>query len=284
MKAFPLPRTPSPSLTRTIKENNRPQGASGQIGPLPLGEPSTQPILRLRKGWGSGRGKLKGLSPLGFPLPDLPRAPLPGLLLPIFAALSLCAWLLPLWAAGVILAGALAAGLRLGILKRSQRGKLKAYAFFLLFWGLSAFLLQSSVGGLYWQAAAANAGALALRLSALAALTLDLNLLLTPFALAEVTARYLRPLVGETRAERAALSLAVMLRLIPQVWHCLQALQNTRKLRCAGLPVITQLRLMTETALRSLLRLAWQQSLALAARDIHLGGECPPCAPQGQRE
>ena len=233
-------------------------------------------IPGFRKGWGSGRGNLKGLSPLRFPRPDL--------LLPAFAALSLCAWLLPLWATGVILAFALATGLRLGLLKRSQRGKLKVYGFFLIFWALSAFLLQWSAGGLSWQAAAANAGALTLRLSALAALTLDLNLLLTPFALAEVTVRYLRPILGEARAERAALSLAVMLRLIPQVWHCLQALQNTRKLRCAELPAITQLRLVTETALRSLLRLAWQQSLALAARDIHLAGETLPGGPTRQKE
>ena len=162
------------------------------------------------------------------------------------------------------------AGLRLGVLARAQRGKLKTYAIFIFFWAASTFLLQWLAGDFAWRTAARNAGDLALRLAALAALTLDLSLLLTPFALAGVLARALRPVLGETRANNAGLALAVMLRLIPQAGHCLAGLQQTRKLRCRGLPLSRQLSLLSAAALRHLSRLAWRQSLALAARDIHL--------------
>lgn len=187
-----------------------------------------------------------------------------------FMALSLAAWLSPLWAAGIILAGAASAGSRLGVLARTERGKLKTYAIFIFFWASSAFLLQWLAGNLAWWVAANNAGDLALRLAALAALTLDLSLLLTPFDLARVLARALRPILGETRANNAGLALAVMLRLIPQAGHCLVGLGQTRKLRCRGLPISRQLSLLAGAALRHLSRLAWQQSLALASRDIHL--------------
>lgn len=194
----------------------------------------------------------------------------PARLVLTFAALSLAAWLSPLWATGAILAGAAMAGLRLGVLARAQRGKLKTYAIFIFFWAASTFLLQWLAGDFAWRTAARNAGDLALRLAALAALTLDLSLLLTPFALAGVLARALRPVLGETRANNAGLALAVMLRLIPQAGHCLAGLQQTRKLRCRGLPLSRQLSLLSAAALRHLSRLAWRQSLALAARDIHL--------------
>ena len=194
----------------------------------------------------------------------------PSRLVLAFMALSLIAWLAPLWAAGAILAGAMAAGLCLGALARAERGKLKTYALFIFFWSASTFLLQWLTGSFAWQAAARNAGDLALRLAALAALTLDLGLLLTPFDLARVLARALRPVLGETRANNAGLALAVMLRLIPQAGHCLSGLQQTRKLRCRNLPLFRQPGLLAGAALRHLSRLAWQQSLALAARDIHL--------------
>ena len=191
----------------------------------------------------------------------------PARLVLAFMALSLAAWLLPLWAAGVILAGAAMAGLSMGALARTERGKLKTYAIFIFFWAASTFLLQWLTGGLAWAAAARNAGDLALRLAALAALTLDLGLLLTPFVLAEVLTRALRPVLGEARANNAGLALAVMLRLIPQTGHCLAGLQQTRKLRCRGLPLSRQLSLLSAAALRHLSRLAWQQSLALASRE-----------------
>ena len=194
----------------------------------------------------------------------------PPRLVLLFTALSLAAWLLPLWVAGAILAVALAAGLRLGLLQRAQRGKLKAYGFFLLFWGLSTLLLQWAAADLPLSRAAANAADLILRLAALAGLTLDLSLLLTPFALAKTLAAMLAPALGQTRAHNAALALAVMLRLIPQAGHCLHALQHTRQMRCRHLPLSRQLSLMTGAALRHLSFLAWRQSLALAARNIHL--------------
>ena len=215
---------------------------------------------------------------------DLPRHVTPTRLALLFAALSLCAWLLPLWAAGVLLTGSLALGAKLGLFERSQRTRLRAYTLFLLFWGFSTFLLQMIAGGLAARVAAASAGELILRLSALAALTLDLNLLMTPFALARVLAGLTRPWLGEARAERAALALAVMLRLIPQAGHCLRTLQNTRKLRCQGFSAGRQLSLVSVAALRNLSLLTWRQSLALAARDVHLAAEIPPAAPQREKE
>lgn len=201
--------------------------------------------------------------------------PLPAFLTPprlvlAFMVLSLAAWLLSLWAAVAILAGAAAAGLRLGLAECAQRGRLKVYALFIFFWAVSAFLLHGLAGGLTWPAALRNAVDLAVRLAALAALTLNLGLLLTPFALARVLARALRPVLGETRADNAGLALAVMLRLIPQAGHCLADLWQTRKLRARRLPLARQLSLLATAALRHLMRLAWRQSLALAARDIHL--------------
>ncbi len=194
----------------------------------------------------------------------------PARLVLAFMAVSLAAWLSPLWAAGVILAGAVIAGLRLGVLARTERGKLKTYAIFIFFWASSTFLLQWLAGDIAWRSAACNAGDLALRLAALAALTLNLGLLLTPFDLAHVLARALRTILNETRANNAGLALAVMLRLIPQAGHCLAGLQQTRKLRCRGLPLSRQLSLLSAAALRHLSRLAWQQSLALATRNIQL--------------
>lgn len=206
---------------------------------------------------------------------EIPPTQLPAFLTPprlvlAFMALSLAAWLLPLWAAGAILAGSVAAGLRLGLAGRSQRGRLKVYALFILFWAVSAFGLHWLAGGLAWPDALGNAADLGLRLAAMAALTLNLGLLLTPFDLARVLARALRPILGEARANNAGLALAVMLRLMPQAGHCLAGLWQTRKLRARRLPLSRQLGLLATAALRHLMSLAWRQSLALAARDIHL--------------
>ncbi len=202
-------------------------------------------------------------------------SPLPAFMTPprvvaAFMVLSLAAWLLPLWGASLILLGALAAGTQLGIFARAGRGRLKTYVFFLCFWALSTFLLQWLAGGLSWRAAAHNAADLALRLTALAALTLDLGFLLTPFALAGVLARALKPVLGVERAASAGLALAVMLRLIPQAGHCLRTLRQTAKMRCRRLPRARQLSLMAGAALRHLSLLTWRQSLALAARNIRL--------------
>lgn len=206
----------------------------------------------------------------------------PPRLVAIFMILSLAAWLLPLWGAGLILFGALAAGLRLGLFTRAQRARLRTYAIFLCFWALSTFLLQCLVGGLSWADASRNAANLLLRLAALAALTLDLGLLLTPFALAGVLARALKPLLGAERAANSGLSLAVMLRLIPQAGHCLRALRQTGKIRCRHLPRARQLSLMAGAALRHLSLLTWRQSLALAARNIHPAHLAGCNEPQGK--
>ena len=200
-----------------------------------------------------------------------------------FMALSLGAWVLPLWATSLILIGSIYAGLRLGGFSRPRHGKLRTYAAFICFWGLSAFMLQWLSADLSWQSAARNAFDLILRLTALAALTLNLDLLLTPFTLARVLAGGLRPVLGEERAQRIALALAVMLRLIPQAGHCLRTLRQALKLRGNRLPPAQRLTLLAGAALRHLSRLAWQQSLALAARDVHLA-PLTGATPKSQKE
>ena len=206
----------------------------------------------------------------------------PPRLVAIFMALSLAAWLLPLWGAGLILVGAICAGLNLGLLARAGRTRLKTYAVFLCFWALSAFLLQWWAGGQTWQIALRNAADLTLRLAALAALTLDLGLLLTPFALAGVLARALKPVLGSERAANAGLALAVMLRLIPQAGHCLRGLQRAGQMRGLNLPLARRFSLMAGAALRQLSLLTWRQSLALAARNISLPSVISPSKTRGK--
>ncbi len=188
----------------------------------------------------------------------------------LFMALSLSTWLLPLCFAAVILLAAMSGGLFLGMRKPTERGKLKVYGLFILFWGLSTFLLQWWAAPVNAAQALGNAWDLSLRLAALAALTLDLSLLLTPFALAVVLARLLRPLLGSQRAGQAGLALAVMLRLLPQAWQIIRQIRQTQKLRCRRLSWVRQSGLLAGAVLRRLSTMTWQQSLALAGRDIQL--------------
>lgn len=187
-----------------------------------------------------------------------------------FMALSLAVWQLPLGGAAAILACAVAAGLRLGLGARRERGQLKIYALFILFWGLATFLLQ------YWAAPVSpsqawrNALELSVRLAALAALTLDLARLLTPFRLAVVLARWLKPFFGRERANQAGIALAVMLRLLPQAWRITAQIRQSLQMRCRNVSGPRRMSLLAGTALRRLSQLAWQQSLALAGRDLDL--------------
>ena len=221
------------------------------------------------------------------PNPQITRSRIPTLLAPphmvaVFMLLSIAAWLLPLWGTALILSGALAAGTRLGLFAPAGRVRLKTYAVFLCFWALSTFLLQWLAGSIAWQAALHSAADLTLRLAALAALTLDLGLLLTPFAQAGVLARALKPVLGHERAANAGLALAVMLRLIPQAAHCLRGLRQTQKMRCRNLPLPRRFSLLAGAALRQLSLLAWRQSLALAARNIRLVPLISSSKPQGK--
>lgn len=160
-------------------------------------------------------------------------------------------------AATILLAAA-----RLG---RNASQTFKGYLLFLVLWaGLK--LLFGLLDGLPPQRSLAEAGLLAGRLYVLLMVGLLMSASSSPRSLGLAASWFLRPLGRWTW--QPALALALMVHFLPLAWQTFTQVRSVIGMRCPGLPFHQRLSLMAQASLRAMAQKTWDQTLALAARDL----------------
>ncbi len=143
---------------------------------------------------------------------------------------------------------------------------LRAYALFIGFWIAFKTALEA-LGGHLDRAAIEEISLLGLRLFVLLCLGLVITLMASPRALGLALAWYSRPIFGR-RAWRAALALSLMVHFLPQAWRAADTVRASIARRCPELPWHRRARLLPQATIRVLAQSTWEQTLALAARDL----------------
>ena len=147
------------------------------------------------------------------------------------------------------------------------RGIARSCALFVLLWAGLKFLLEALVGGqpLLW--------------SALESVSLGsriLVVLLTGLCLARTTSArqmgramtsIMRPVLGSW-AWRPALALSLMIHFLPMTLATLRQTGQAVTVRCRGMSLHRRMVLLTTASLRSLSQKTWNQTIALASRDL----------------
>ncbi len=134
---------------------------------------------------------------------------------------------------------------------------LKAAALFLATW-----LVLLALGQLFWPSSWRSA----LNLAAYVALGLILILAKTPLQWAWGSSRLLAPLLGEKRAQKLALALALLARQIPSLIQTALSLKKTIDRRASHLPFQRRLSLWARTFLRESFHQAEELALTLTKR------------------
>lgn len=183
------------------------------------------------------------------------------LLSPVASALMTCL-LLPLVA---VLAAAQPLGRRM----------LRSIAVFLFFWVAIKSGLDA-ISGVPLPVLAENAGVLLLRLSALILLGLALALSTSARALGLAVSWGLRPLIGEERAWKVALSLALVVHFLPLCLSTMNRVQETVSLRCPEYGIFRRMTVIPQAVLRGLGQKTWNQTLAIAGRGLEGGDAWRP--------
>ncbi|MDR1920703.1 MAG: hypothetical protein LBS31_03050 [Candidatus Adiutrix sp.] len=132
-----------------------------------------------------------------------------------------------------------------------------AAVIFILFWSLFIFLSRLLQPGSLRPV---------LNLIAWVGLGLHLMLIKTPLELAALLADFTTPLLGSRRADKLALSLALLARLIPRLLDSALALRATLKKRASGLPLTARLSLWGRAVMREGLRQSEDMAQALLKR------------------
>jgi hypothetical protein len=147
----------------------------------------------------------------------------------------------------------------LALAKASFHGRrlVRLAFFFLLFWSLLMLLSH-----LLWPSTLRPV----LNLAAWLALGLNLMLAKTPLELALAAGRGLRPLAGRLRAQKLALALALLARLIPAFLDSALKIRITVGRRAAGLPPTRRLSLWAAALVRAALSQTDELSRALIKR------------------
>lgn len=144
---------------------------------------------------------------------------------------------------------------------------LRTYVFFVLFWSVAKFAL-GLFGPISWQQAGIDALLIAVRVSCLLLLGAALTMTTTTRAMGLGLSALLGPLLGRERAWKLALSFALMAHFLPMTWRTVEQVKVTVRQRCPKLKLHKRLPLMVQAILRNLGRLTWDQSLALAGRNL----------------
>ena len=147
-----------------------------------------------------------------------------------------------------------------------NRSMAKAYILFVVVWMAVKFGLDLWTG-LGWQKAALVSAELGLRLAVLLIIGLCLALATSPRSLGLALASLLRPVL-RGRAWQTALSMALFVHFLPQVWQSIKTVQTAFAIRGLKLPWRRRVILMTQSLLRYWSQKAWRQTLALATRNL----------------
>jgi len=187
-----------------------------------------------------------------FPAAQIRRLPLPGLWAAVWLAALAAPWL-PTPALALALPPLWASNVRLADRRPRGRRLILAAVWFWLFWSLLLLLAHLALDP-----------AAGLRPILNLAVWLNLGLLLllakTPLELALAAAGLFGPLAGRARAQKLALALALLTRLMPALLASALALRTVLGRRAAGLPLSRRMTLWG----RSLVREALGQNEELA--------------------
>lgn len=144
---------------------------------------------------------------------------------------------------------------------------IRSLLFFVLFWvGIKAVL--DGFTGVPSDMLLLDAVELAGRLTGLLLLGLTLALSTSSRALGLAVAWAVRPFIGQERAWRIALALALMVHFLPT---CLTTMTQTRDVvsrRCPGFGFKEKMQVIPQTVIRTLGQKTWNQTLAVASRGL----------------
>jgi len=155
------------------------------------------------------------------------------------------------------------------------RRMLRSIAVFLFFWVAVKSGLDA-ISGIPLTVLAGNASILLLQLSALILLGLALALSTSARALGLAVSWGLRPLIGEERAWKIALSLALVVHFLPLCLSTMNRVQETVSLRCPGFGIFRRMTVIPQAVLRGLGQKTWNQTLAIAGRGLEGGDAWQP--------
>lgn len=190
----------------------------------------------------------------------------PRLKLVFSAALGTVAWHsgpVGLAAAGIC---AVCLAAVLGGFRTEFKATVRAWGTFVLLWFTVKFGVDL-FSGIPAIEAAPGAALLAGRLFTLIALGLCLAQSASPRQLGLAVTWFLRPVMGR-HAWKPALSLALMIHFLPLVRETFATARQTAELRAAHLPWHRRTLLALQAGLRSLSRMTWSQTVAVAARGL----------------
>ncbi|WP_022661637.1 energy-coupling factor transporter transmembrane component T [Paucidesulfovibrio longus] len=148
-----------------------------------------------------------------------------------------------------------------------SRNLMRTYMAFVIFWSLAKFGL-GLLGGAAWELAAGDALLVAARISCLLLLGAALTMTTSTRSMGLGLSSLLRPVIGQERAWRLALSFALMAHFLPMTWRVVEQVRETVRRRCPKLRLRRRVPLMAQAILRNLGKLTWDQSLAIAGRGM----------------
>jgi len=138
---------------------------------------------------------------------------------------------------------------------------------FVLFW-MGIKVVLDGLTGVPLDHVAFDALQLGVRLVALLMLGLALSLSTSPRSLGLAVSWVLRPLIGQERAWRMALSLALMIHFLPTCLSTMNGVRDVARQRCPDMGLVGRFRMVPQAIIRNLGQKTWNQTLAVACRGV----------------
>lgn len=151
---------------------------------------------------------------------------------------------------------------------QSLPGKMVRSLFVFVFFWVALKVVLDSLGNMPAEHIAMDAGQLGLRLASMLLLGLVLALSTSARALGLAVAWAVRPITGEERAWRVALSLALMIHFLPTCLSTMNEVSDNLGRRCPGAGFWQRMRVVPQTVIRVLGQKTWNQTLAVACRRL----------------
>lgn len=203
------------------------------------------------------------------------RALDPRLKMGVAFALGPGLWMLPVISVAVLGTVLLLTTLSLAV-EEPVGGKMvrTLFSFTALWVGIKVFM--DAFSGMEPLQIALGGGELALRLIALLLLGLALALSTSPRSLGLAVSWVLRPIIGQERAWKVALSLALMIHFLPFCLGTMTQVRDSFSRRCPKSGLRDRLTVIPLAILRNLGQKTWNQTLAVAGRGLEQAGAWEP--------
>ena len=144
----------------------------------------------------------------------------------------------------------------------------KSYAFLIIFWTISKFLLDTVSFNTSLETRILDASTMAARLLSLAFLSFIITYNASPRKMGAVLAWFSKPFLRKN-SWKASLALALMLSAMVRIGRTLKSINQTLYLRNPTLPVYRRFMLIGLTTLRILAQESENITIAIASRDLY---------------